>query len=63
MEMEKLRNFYFSRQWRNLESEKEEDKEQELCDAIVHIMFNIMWKGYDAHQKLVWKVNKNKMEL
>ncbi|XP_065200473.1 neurobeachin-like protein 1 isoform X2 [Planococcus citri] len=42
-------------QWRNLESEKEEDKEQELCNAIINILFTIMWKGYDAHQKLVWK--------
>ena len=48
---------FYVRQWRNLESEKEEDKEQELCNAIINILFTIMWKGYDAHQKLVWKVN------
>lgn len=47
---------YF-RRWRGFEDEKEEDKEQELCNAITAILLNIMWKGYDVHQTSVWKVS------
>lgn len=39
-----------------MEIEKEENKEQELCNAVTNILFSIIWKGYDTHHKSIWKV-------
>lgn len=44
--------------WTLAEDGKEdEDTEGELCNAVTTVLFTIMWRGYELHDKTAWKVS------
>lgn len=50
--------FIFFSPWMFAENEREDDIEGELCNVVITVLFTIMWKGYDLHDKSAWKVSQ-----
>lgn len=42
--------------WQELTNNKPESKEKDLCSLVENILFVVMWRGVNIHNKNCWKV-------
>lgn len=48
--------FLFYSQWQEYSNGKTENKEKDLCSLVENILFVVMWRGVNIHNKSCWKV-------
>jgi hypothetical protein len=49
--------FLFYSPWQEYANTKTENKEKDLCSLVENILFVVMWRGVNIHNKNCWKVN------
>lgn len=42
--------------WQEYSNSKTENKEKDLCSLVENILFVVMWRGVNIHNKSCWKV-------
>lgn len=47
---------FFCSSWQEFNDSKVENKEKELCSLVENILFVVMWRGVNIHNKNCWKV-------
>lgn len=43
--------------WQEYSNSKTENKEKDLCSLVENILFVVMWRGVNIHNKSCWKVH------